>query len=144
MLFFVTGENLTYDVRMKLFSSLIHKQIAWFDRKERAPGILSNVLSEDISSLNGLTTETVATIFESFLAIVIGIAVSAFLEWRMAIVCFLATPFVLLGGILMARLDWNKRPGGKGTKQKTIDPYEASNALLSDLILNYRTVISFG
>jgi len=144
ILFFITGENLTFDIRMKLFGSLVHKQVSWFDRKERAPGILSNILSQDITALNGLTSETVATILESLLALVTGVAVSAFLEWRMAIVCFLATPFVLLGGILMARLDWNKRPGGKATKVKVVDPYEASNALLSDLILNYRTVISFG
>ena len=33
--------------------------------------------------------------------------------------------------------------GNKGD-QKKIDHYEESNALLGDLILNYRTVISFG
>mmetsp|Transcript_18841 Transcript_18841/g.32183 ORF Transcript_18841/g.32183 Transcript_18841/m.32183 type:complete len:562 (-) Transcript_18841:652-2337(-) len=145
-LFFVTGENLTFDVRNKLFESLVHKQISWYDRKERAPGVISNILSEDISGLNGLTTETIATLFESFLSLVIGITVSAFFEWRMAIVCFLATPFVLLGGIIMARLGWNNRPGARNNdgNAKKKDPYQESNALLSDLILNYRTVISFG
>ena len=142
-----TGENLTFDVRSLLFGSLIHKQISWFDRKDRAPGVLSNILSEDITNLNGLTTETVAVLFESFLALVVGISVSSFFSWQMSIVCLLATPFVMLGGILMARLGWNNRPGGKNRDDpslKKVDPYEASNALLSDLILNYRTVISFG
>ena len=91
----------------------MYKQISWFDRKDRAPGIISNVLSEDITNLNGLTTETVATLLESFLSLVLGIALSAFYEWRMSIVCLLATPFVLIGGVVMARLGWNNRPGGK-------------------------------
>jgi ATP-binding cassette subfamily B (MDR/TAP) protein 1 len=143
-MFYITGENLTYKVRTQLFTSLIHKQVNWFDRKDRAPGVLSNILSEDITNLNGLTTETIGTLLESFLALVVGISVAAFYEWRMSIVCFLATPFVLLGGLLMAKLGWNNRPGAKNVKDKKEDPYEASNALLSDLILNYRTVISFG
>ena len=65
----------------------------------------------------------------------------------MAIVCILATPFVMLGGVVMARLAYRKAPGGKSTDDpntKRIDPYEESNALLSEVIMNYRTVISFG
>jgi ATP-binding cassette subfamily B (MDR/TAP) protein 1 len=87
-----------------LFESLIYKQISWFDRKSKAPGILSNILSEDIKNLNGLTTELIGTMAEAILSLLIGIVVSAFFEWRMAIVCLLATPFVVLGGVLMARL----------------------------------------
>jgi ATP-binding cassette subfamily B (MDR/TAP) protein 1 len=123
----------------------MYKQVSWFDRKEKAPGILTNILSEDIAALNGLTTETMATLIESMMALVAGIALSAFFQWRMAIICILATPFVMLGGILMSRLGW--KSGARKTEDpnnKELDPYEESNALLSDVILNYRTVISFG
>jgi ATP-binding cassette subfamily B (MDR/TAP) protein 1 len=81
LLFFITGENLTFDVRNLLFTSLVHKQISWFDRKDRAPGIISNILSEDITNLNGLTTETISTLFESMLALFVGVAVSAYFSW---------------------------------------------------------------
>ena len=53
----------------------------------------------------------------------------------------------MLGGVVMARLQWRAGPGGKqkgDPNVKVEDPYEESNALLSDVILNYRTVISFG
>lgn len=43
------GENLTYTIRNKLFASILYKHLGWFDNKERAPGVLSNVLSEDIT-----------------------------------------------------------------------------------------------
>jgi len=148
-LFFEAGENLTFDVRCLLFESLIYKQISWFDRKDKAPGILSNLLSEDITNLNGLTTETMGTLLESFFCLTIGCAISGFFEWRMTIVCIVATPFVMIGGIIMSRLQWKASAGKRGFNQeenqkKKDDPYEQSNALLSDVILNYRTVISFG
>ena len=77
-MFSITGENLTYDVRSRLYRALIHKQVSWFDRKETAPGILTNILSEDITNLNGLTTETIATLVESVIALFAGIGLSAF------------------------------------------------------------------
>ena len=98
------GENLTYDVRVLLFKSLIHKEVAWFDSKERAPGILTNILSEDITNLNGLTTETIGTAAESFASLAGGIAASAYYQWRMALVCLALTPFTVLGAVLMAKL----------------------------------------
>ena len=97
--------------------------------------------------MNGLTTETVSVLIEALLSLVAGITISALFEWRMALVCILATPFVLVGGVIMARLQWKSGPGGKSKDDpnvKRVDPYEASNALLADVILNYRTVISFG
>jgi len=39
------GENLVKTFRMKLYTGIIYKHIGWFDSKERAPGVLSNILS---------------------------------------------------------------------------------------------------
>ena len=42
------GENLTLKLRTMLFESILRKHVGWFDDKNRAPGILSNMISEDI------------------------------------------------------------------------------------------------
>jgi len=55
-IFEYTGENLIYKIRIMLFESLLHKEISWFDARDRAPGVIASVLSEDISNLSGLTT----------------------------------------------------------------------------------------
>jgi ATP-binding cassette subfamily B (MDR/TAP) protein 1 len=125
---------------------LIYKQVSWFDRKSKAPGILSNIFSEDITNLNGLTTELVGTLLESLITLLVGIALSAFFEWRMAIVSIFLTPFMVLGAVIMTRLVW-RAPGFKSQHDKyttEIDAYAQSNALLADVIMNYRTIISFG
>lgn len=44
----------------------------------------------------------------------------------------------------MSRLAWKVKPGGASTALDAEDPYKKSNALLSDIIINYRTVIGFG
>jgi len=75
------------------------------------------------------------------------VALSAFFQWRMSVICIISTPFVMLGGVLMSRLKWKTGPGGKSANDPNVvqeDPYDKSNALLSDVITNYRTVISFG
>jgi hypothetical protein len=43
----------------------------------------------------------------------------------------------------MSRLQW-KNKGMSASKLAEVDNYQESNALLSDIIINYRTVISFG
>lgn len=59
LLFSQAGEGLTLSIRRQLFTEIMYKNVAWFDRKSRAPGILSTVFSEDITNLNGLSTEIV-------------------------------------------------------------------------------------
>ena len=127
-LFYITGENLTFEVRSLLYKSLLHKQIGWFDRKDKAPGILSNILSEDIAALNGLTTETVATILETSAGLFIGIFVAALFEWRMAIICIVASPFAMLGGIIMSKLKWAGSGGGMARTSMQAEPDKRDDA----------------
>jgi ABC-type multidrug transport system fused ATPase/permease subunit len=82
MLFSVTGENLTAAVRVDLLKGLLFKQLSWFDSESRAPGILTNVLSEDVQSLNGMTTETISTLVEAFLGLTLGLCISLYLCWQ--------------------------------------------------------------
>lgn len=141
-IFMYIGENLTLEVRSKLFRNILFQSISWFDSKERAPGILSNVLSEDISALNGMTTEYLAVMLEAMLGLVFGIVIAMIYSWRMGLITLAMVPLVTAGTLLSWQLDWKKKPTQDG--DKVDDPYAQSNALLSDIILNYRTVVSFG
>jgi ABC-type bacteriocin/lantibiotic exporter with double-glycine peptidase domain len=67
---------------------------------------LTNILSEDITNLNGLTTETICTILEGILCLTAGVVGSAYYSWKMTAVCIGIIPFVMLGGIIMARINY--------------------------------------
>lgn len=81
LIFGVSGENLTGSVRKLLFRGIIYKQVCWFDDELKAPGVLTTVLSEDVASLNGMTTETLATVMEAFLGLALGVLLSAYFCW---------------------------------------------------------------
>jgi ATP-binding cassette subfamily B (MDR/TAP) protein 1 len=109
-IFFYAGENLTYELRLQLFKGIVYKHIGWFDSKEYAPGILSNILSEDIANINGLTTEHLAILLEAYGGLVIGTIFAMFYSWKMGLITIGLVPFVSLGGILMSRLAWKVKP----------------------------------
>ena len=80
-LFGMMGEKLTYKLRIELLTSILYKQISQFDREYRAPGILTNVMSEDVTALNGMTAETVIIVLECVCSIMTGVAVSLLICW---------------------------------------------------------------
>lgn len=134
------SENLIFEVRKKLFDGIIYKDISWFDSKDRAPGVLTNVVSEDISLLNGLTTETIAIMIQGIAGIVIGIVLSFIFSWKMALITLGIAPFMGIGGFLRGKMIKKEHSTG----DDATNHYKESNALLSDIIMNYRTVIGFG
>ena len=50
---------------------------------------------------------------------------------------------MIIGSYMMATIQF-KNKGGRMGGTEQVDPYQKANALLSDCIINYRTVISFG
>lgn len=107
--------------------------------------MLTGVLSEDISMLNGMTTETLVVMTEAFLGLVVGLILAIYYCWQEALLVLLFSPLLIVGAIALSRLSWGNKGGGKfeGTV-KEADVYEKANALLSDIVLNYKTVTSFG
>jgi ABC-type multidrug transport system fused ATPase/permease subunit len=97
---------------------------------------LTNIISEDISAINGLTTETVGIAAEAILGLFFSCLICFLFSWQLALVVSATSPFMVLGGLGMSKLQFN---------QKAVnDSYKQANALLSDIIINYRTVIAFG
>lgn len=75
------GENLSQALRMELFSAILHKHIGWFDDKEKAPGVLTKTLTEDINQVNGLTTESIGIILEASLGLLLSCLICAIFSW---------------------------------------------------------------
>lgn len=130
------GERCTFNIRAKVFESILHKHIWWFDSQENSAGVLSNVLSEKMSKINGMTTESVSVLLEAFLTMAISVVISVYYSWRVALIALAISPMQVVGTLAMARLQWRR------AEQE--DAYKKSNALLSEIILNYRTIIGFG
>jgi ABC-type multidrug transport system fused ATPase/permease subunit len=98
------GDNLTHKLRVQLFDALLRKHVGWYDDKQKAPGILSNILTESINSINGLTTEAVGILIEAALGLTISCAICFYFSWRLATMVTLISPFMVLGGLGMSKL----------------------------------------
>ena len=99
-LFGIIGENITLNIRDKLYSALVKKNIGWFDNRENAPGVLNSVLASDVQALNGASTEGFAVILESLFAIVVGVALGFSFHWRISLVALGCVPFMIIGGAI--------------------------------------------
>lgn len=75
------GENLTLKLRITLFRAILHKHVGWFDSEDKAPGILTNIITEDISQVNGLTTEVLGIIVEAALGLTVSSLICAIFSW---------------------------------------------------------------
>ena len=80
-LFGTMGEKLTFKLRMLMIEEIMHKQISWFDNENRAPGIITDVISSNIVSLNGMTSEVVVTLFELVCVVIIGMSAGIYFSW---------------------------------------------------------------
>ncbi len=98
---------MTFKLRVRLFEALLHKHIGWFDNKNRAPGILTNIITEDISSVNGLTTESLGIAVEAILGLFFSCLICFIFAWRLAFVVTFTSPFMVLGGLGMSKLQFN-------------------------------------
>lgn len=89
-----------------LFEALVYKQPSWFDlRKERSASHLTSMLQDDIGKLTGLTAEHTATKIESFMGVVLGIAISMAKNWTITIIIIALTPLILAGGTFSSIFD---------------------------------------
>jgi ABC-type multidrug transport system fused ATPase/permease subunit len=86
-----------------MFSELIYKQLSWYDRKPRLLERLSNLLKDEISKVNGISTEFIGVVSEAMVALVSGLAISFAFEWSMTLICLVLSPILVLGGVVMAR-----------------------------------------
>lgn len=99
-----TGEALIGSVRKLLMRGVMYKQLSWFDQENRAPGVITAVMSSDIQLLNGLTTETAVVMIEAFFSVGAGMAIAFYFCWPQALIVLVCTPALAAGMFFTARL----------------------------------------
>jgi ABC-type multidrug transport system fused ATPase/permease subunit len=102
--FGVIGENVTLNIRKRLYKSIVSKHAGWFDDRSNAPGILTTTLSSDAQVINGVSTEGLGSILEAVSALITGITIGFIFSWKTALVCIGISPFMAVSGFMMAKL----------------------------------------
>jgi len=128
------GQYIMYDLRKQIFGHLQRLDIQYFDR--HPVGRLMTRVTTDVDALNDLFTAGFVAIFGDIFVLV-GIVVALFwMNWRMALVLFSITPFILVVSM------WFRR-GARKTYRAVRARIAAINAFLQEHISGMSTVQLF-
>lgn len=111
--------------------------ITWLDQPRNSAGSLSARLAADCHSVNGLTTTYVGILIQNAANLAAGIIIAFIYEWRTSLVALGLIPFMILAGAIQMAFT-------TGFSAKTDVAYKDSSALITESMINIRTVTSFG
>ncbi len=92
------GQRALQDLRIKLFAHLQRLSIGFYSRNRA--GVIISRLTNDVEALDQLVEDGMATLFQSGLTLLGVVAILIVLDWHLALLTFLALPFLFVGGVL--------------------------------------------
>jgi ATP-binding cassette subfamily B protein len=134
MLMNLTGQYIMYDLRKQIFGHLQKLDIQFFDRNP--VGRLMTRVTTDVDALNDMFTAGFVAIFGDIFVLVGIIGVLFWMNWRLALVLFSITPFIVLVSIWF-------RGGARRTYRSVRARIAAINAFLQERISGMSTVQLF-
>ncbi|KAL8230246.1 hypothetical protein R6Q57_000024 [Mikania cordata] len=129
------GSNLTKRVRSLLFQSILKQEPGWFDSDKNSTGILVSRLSNDCISFRSVLADRYSVLFMAVSSAGVGLGVSFYLQWRLALMATLLTPFTL--GASYFNLLINIGPKLDNAA------YDKATIIASGAVSNIRTVATF-
>jgi ATP-binding cassette, subfamily B, multidrug efflux pump len=128
------GQYIMYDLRKQIFQHLQRLDVQFFDRNP--VGRLMTRVTTDVDALNDMFTAGFVAIFGDIFVLVGIIIVLFWMNWRMALVLFSITPFILIVSM------WFRR-GARITYRQVRARIAAINAFLQEHISGMSTVQLF-
>uniref|UniRef100_A0A158PFX5 ABC-type xenobiotic transporter n=1 Tax=Angiostrongylus costaricensis TaxID=334426 RepID=A0A158PFX5_ANGCS len=129
----VAAENLTMDLRSKLFSNLLSQDIGYFDSPLHACGKLCTRLATDVPNLRSAIDFRLTAVVGTLVSIVAGVVLAFYYGWRMALLVVGILPILGIGQSLRVRVM-------KGQHRKNAKDYEDSGKVAMEAIEHVRTV----
>jgi ATP-binding cassette subfamily B (MDR/TAP) protein 1 len=125
------------NLREETYGSILRKHIGWFDVEGNTPGQLTTILSTEVNSLNGASTESIAIMLQAAIGLITGIVLSFVYEWKISLVALGVAPFMMISAGINSKV--------KVGSMINIDESDSkANSMVSDSITNFATVASFG
>ncbi|OMO66045.1 hypothetical protein COLO4_30822 [Corchorus olitorius] len=131
----LAGTKLTLRVRDLLFRSILRQEPGWFDFDNNSPGVLASRLSLDCLSFRSVLGDRYSVLLMGVSSAAVGLGVSLYYEWRLALVAAAVTPFTL--GASYLNLIINIGP------KLDNDAYAKASNIASGAVSNIRTVTTF-
>ncbi|KAL2822426.1 ABC transporter type 1, transmembrane domain-containing protein [Aspergillus granulosus] len=135
VIFAICSEKLVFRARSKLFRSILHKDISFFDLEQNKTGALTPLLNVEAKNLSGISGTTLRTILISSTTLIASMTIALAIGWKVALVCLAAVPVLLGCGFyrvwMIAKF-----------AQRSHEAYKQSSAFATEAIGSVRTIAS--
>lgn len=98
-LFNYAGVWLTTRVRSMTFKAIMKQEIGWFDEESNSVGALSARLSGDAAGVQGAIGYPLSGLIQAFSNFVIGLTLSFYYSWKLALLCTSTCP-IIVGSVI--------------------------------------------
>jgi ATP-binding cassette, subfamily B (MDR/TAP), member 1 len=90
--FGVMGQQLARRIRIMMFRSVLHQEVAWFDRTENSSGAIVGRLSADTVAVRGAVGDQMALIVQNLVTVVASYVIAFASSWSMTLVVTATLP----------------------------------------------------
>lgn len=80
------------DVRVNMYSAIMHQPLSYFMAKEHSAGELTGILSEDMRMLNVSSVDTYIVLLQGVAGMLSGVLICFIYNWKMGLVSCLLVP----------------------------------------------------
>ncbi|KAK0596317.1 hypothetical protein LWI29_014603 [Acer saccharum] len=129
------GTKLTMRVRDLLFRSILKQEPGWFDFEENSTGVLVARLSVDCISFRSVLGDRFSVLLMGLSSAAVGLGVSFFLQWRLALLATALTPLTLGASYLSLIINVGPKLDNNS--------YAKASTIASGAVSNIRTVTTF-
>jgi ATP-binding cassette subfamily B protein len=88
------GNNVTGDLRVKLFDHLQAMELAFFTRTKT--GVIQSRLQNDVGGVSGVLTNTVTSILGNLVTVIASLIAMILIDWRLTLIAVVLMPFLVL------------------------------------------------
>jgi len=149
--FFISGEQLSYDLRKRMYNNMIRQEVGFFDTNdigdgsEQAGGVgrgntttstgtLTAKLATEAGLVHGLNTN-IGQVFQQIVTVVGGFGIAFFNGWKLTLILLIAVPFLFVGSFIRGKAIRNKNEENRGI-------FENSSKVATEAIVSIKTVYS--
>ncbi|VDP04802.1 unnamed protein product [Heligmosomoides polygyrus] len=127
------AENLTMDLRSKLFSNILSQDMGYFDSPLHACGKICTRLATDVPNLRSAIDFRLSTVVTTLISMISGVVLAFYYGWQMAFLVVGILPLLGFGQALRVRVM-------SGKHRKSAKDFEESGKVAMEAIEHVRTV----
>jgi ABC-type multidrug transport system fused ATPase/permease subunit len=93
-------EEITHNLRKRVFNKLMNMPVAWYDRPENEGGQIAAKLSMNVKEASPIVSAYIPILVSNFATCACGIAIALAYLWQLGLISLYAIPAIAIGGYI--------------------------------------------